>query len=110
MFGWQMDDTELAVRISLGGTGIWCEVFFALYPGRLLRPRPAPRYEAAGPQQVEAVTGLVPALVVSQLVRSQRLAIVSPIVFFGLGMAVLAPVKVRQGMDDAGQDPGTMVL
>lgn len=38
-----MDDTELAVRISLGGTGVWCLVFFALYPGRLIRPRPAVR-------------------------------------------------------------------
>lgn len=38
-----MDDTELAVRISLGGTGLWCLVFFALFPGRLLKPRPAVR-------------------------------------------------------------------
>ncbi|MCP4223346.1 MAG: MFS transporter [Actinomycetia bacterium] len=43
-----MDDTELAVRISLGGTGIWCLVFFALYPGRLLRPRPARRVKPEG--------------------------------------------------------------
>ena len=27
-----MEDTELAVRISLGGTGVWCLVFFAFYP------------------------------------------------------------------------------
>lgn len=43
-----MEDTELAVRIALGGTGIWCLVFFALYPGRLLRPRPAQRVKPAG--------------------------------------------------------------
>lgn len=43
-----MEDTELAVRISLGGTGIWCLVFFALYPGRLLRPRPALRTKPDG--------------------------------------------------------------
>jgi len=42
-----MDDTELAVRISLGGTGVWCLVFFALYPGRLLKPRPALRSKPA---------------------------------------------------------------
>ncbi|MGF1596623.1 MAG: MFS transporter [Acidimicrobiales bacterium] len=38
-----MDDTGLAVRLSLGGTGLWCAVFFVLYPGRLLRSRPAMR-------------------------------------------------------------------
>ena len=43
-----MDDTELAVRISLGGTGVWCLVFFALYPGRLLGSRPALRSKPDG--------------------------------------------------------------
>ncbi|MFT7600818.1 MAG: UMF1 family MFS transporter [Acidimicrobiales bacterium] len=38
-----MDDTGLAVRISLGGTGIWCLVFFAAFPERLIRTRPASR-------------------------------------------------------------------
>lgn len=44
-----MDDTELAVRISLGGTGIWCMVFFALFPGRLIKPRPAQRAKPPNP-------------------------------------------------------------
>ena len=261
-----MDDTELAVRISLGGTGIWCAVFFALYPGRLLRPRPAQRAKPPGagwvrfslrsvlqtlfemkreyPQafrfllayllftdgtgtvitvatsfaadeldaesetllllvlviQFVAIPGslgfgrlaerigakrglllnlsvwmllvvyafaaldsiaelwvlglalavvlggslalsrslfsqmipankeaeyfgfyeiaargtswLGPALfgIVNQVVGSQRSAILSLIVFFGLGIVLLAPVKVRQAMLDAGQDPGSMVL
>ncbi len=43
-----MDDTELAVRLSLGGTGLWCLVFFALYPGRLLKARPALRSKPPG--------------------------------------------------------------
>jgi UMF1 family MFS transporter len=43
-----MEDTGLAVRIALGGTGIWCLVFFALYPGRLLRPRPAQQTKPDG--------------------------------------------------------------
>ncbi|MEM7337634.1 MAG: MFS transporter [Actinomycetota bacterium] len=42
-----MDDTGLAVRISLAGTGVWCAVFFALFPGRLLRARPAKRTKPA---------------------------------------------------------------
>jgi UMF1 family MFS transporter len=43
-----MEDTGLAVRISLGGTGVWCAVFFALYPHRLLRPRSAVRPKPTG--------------------------------------------------------------
>ncbi|MEM8924587.1 MAG: MFS transporter [Actinomycetota bacterium] len=42
-----MDDTGLAVRISLAGTGVWCLFFFWLFPGRLLRPRPARRSKPA---------------------------------------------------------------
>ncbi len=43
-----MDDTGLAVRLSLAGTGVWCLVFFALFPGRLLRARPAARTKPVG--------------------------------------------------------------
>ena len=43
-----MDDTALAVRLSLAGTGVWCLVFFWLYPGRLLRSRPAHRQRPPG--------------------------------------------------------------
>ncbi|MFV0260409.1 MAG: MFS transporter [Acidimicrobiales bacterium] len=43
-----MDDTGLAVRISLGATGVWCAAWFALFPGRLLRPRPASRHRPPG--------------------------------------------------------------
>ncbi len=42
-----LPDTGLAVRLSLAGTGVWCLVFFALYPGRLIRPRPARRRKPA---------------------------------------------------------------
>ena len=38
-----MDDTGLAVRISLGGTGLWCFVFFLAFPQRLIKGRPAAR-------------------------------------------------------------------
>lgn len=261
-----MDDTGLAVRISLGGTGLWCILFFAWFPGRLLRPRPAQRAkppssgwlrfsarsvistlidmrrnypqafrfliayllftdgtgtviavatsfaadeldassesllalvlviqfvaipgslgfgrlaERIGAKKALAlnltvwmvlvvyafaaldtmnelwVMGVVLAVVlggsvalsrslfsqmippareaeyfgfyeiaargtswlgpatfgiVNQMVGSQRLAILSLIAFFGIGLVLLIPVKVRQGMLDAGQDPGTMVL
>ena len=43
-----LPDTGLAVRISLGGTGLWCLIFFALFPGRMIRPRPATRTKPAG--------------------------------------------------------------
>lgn len=43
-----MDDTGLAVRLSLAGTGVWCLVFFWLFPGRLLRPKPAHRPKPPG--------------------------------------------------------------
>ena len=43
-----MDDTALAVRLSLAGTGVWCLVFFWWFPGRLLRPRPAHRDKPPG--------------------------------------------------------------
>jgi UMF1 family MFS transporter len=41
-------DTELAVRISLGGTGLWCIAFLWLFPGRLLGNRPALRVRPQG--------------------------------------------------------------
>lgn len=43
-----MSDTALAVRISLGGTGLWCAFFFWLYPGRRLQRRPPARSKPAG--------------------------------------------------------------
>jgi len=42
-----MDDTGLAVRLSLAGTGVWALVFFALFPSRLIKPRPAMRAKPA---------------------------------------------------------------
>ena len=38
-----MDDTELAVRLSLGGTGLWAGFFLLAFTQRYLRPRPASR-------------------------------------------------------------------
>ncbi len=43
-----MSDTALAVRLCLGATGLWCALFFWLFPGRMLRPRPALRAKPAG--------------------------------------------------------------
>lgn len=36
-----MDDTGLAVRLSLAGAGVWAAVFIAAFTHRLLKPRPA---------------------------------------------------------------------
>ncbi len=48
--------------------------------------------------------------IVNQLVGSQRMAILSLIIFFGLGITILASVDVRRAMLDAGQDPTGLVL
>ena len=45
-----------------------------------------------------------------QLTGSQRIAIVSLILFFGVGLILLVGVNVRQAMLDAGNDPGGVVL
>ncbi len=43
-----LDDTELAVRISLGGTGLWAGGFIALTTHRYLNARPAGRTRTPG--------------------------------------------------------------
>jgi MFS transporter, UMF1 family len=45
-----------------------------------------------------------------QLTGSQRVALVSLILFFVLGLALLVPVNVRQAIVDAGHDPEGVVL
>jgi hypothetical protein len=40
----------------------------------------------------------------------ERQAILSLIAFFVIGLVLLVPVKVRQAMIDAGQDPSRVVL
>jgi UMF1 family MFS transporter len=47
---------------------------------------------------------------VNQITGSQRQAIISLIVFFLVGIAVLVTVDVRRGMLDAGQDPDLVTL
>ncbi len=48
--------------------------------------------------------------VVNQVTGSQRLALVSLIIFFVLGLILLIPVRVRKGIIDAGHDPSGVVL
>ncbi len=48
--------------------------------------------------------------IVKQMTGSQRQAIISLIVFFVAGIAVLVTVDVRRGMTDAGQDPSKLVV
>ncbi|MDH3292931.1 MAG: MFS transporter [Acidimicrobiia bacterium] len=43
-----MDDTELAVRISLGGAGVWAAVFIALFTHRRLKQRLPARTKPEG--------------------------------------------------------------
>jgi UMF1 family MFS transporter len=54
--------------------------------------------------------GPVTFAIVNQIVGSQRQAILSLIAFFVIGLVLLVPVKVRQAMIDAGQDPSRVVL
>ena len=48
--------------------------------------------------------------IVNQITGSQRQAIVSLIVFFIVGIAILVTVDVRKGMVDAGQDPDLVTI
>ncbi|MEM7272361.1 MAG: MFS transporter [Actinomycetota bacterium] len=43
-----MEDTALAVRLSLGGTGLWAGCFLLAFTHRHLRPRPASRARPPG--------------------------------------------------------------
>ena len=45
-----------------------------------------------------------------QLTGSQRIAIVSLIVFFVLGLLLLSRVDVRRAITEAGNDPGGVIL
>jgi MFS transporter, UMF1 family len=45
-----------------------------------------------------------------QVTGLQRVALVSLILFFVLGLALLVPVNVRQAIVDAGHDPEGVVL
>ncbi len=45
-----------------------------------------------------------------QLTGSQRIAIVTLVIFFIVGMALLSRVNVRKAMQDAGNDPANVVL
>jgi UMF1 family MFS transporter len=46
--------------------------------------------------------------IVNQITGSQRQAILSLILFFVLGIALLIPVDVRRGMHAVGQDPSRL--
>ncbi len=46
----------------------------------------------------------------AQITGSQRIAILSLILFFVLGIALLIPVNVRKAMEDSGNDPTGVVL
>lgn len=48
--------------------------------------------------------------VVNQVTGSQRLALISLIIFFVVGLALLIPVQVKRGIIDAGHDPSGVVL
>ncbi len=52
-------DDGLAVRLSLGGTGLWVLFFLWRYPGRLIRPRPAARRRPEGAGWLELSLGSV---------------------------------------------------
>jgi UMF1 family MFS transporter len=54
-----LDNDGLAVRLSLAGTGLWCVFFFWLYPGRLLKPRPARRRKPDSTSWLALSTGSV---------------------------------------------------
>ena len=105
-----MDDTELAVRISLGGTGLWCLIFFALYPGRLLKPRPALRTKPAEPGWLRFSLRSVAATIV-EMRRDYPIAFryLIAYLFFTDGIGTVITVSTSFAADELGAEPETLL-
>lgn len=65
-----LEDTGLAVRLSLAGTGLWGLVFFGLFPGRLIRARSPQRQRPPGRGWL--ATGVVEPLRTLREMRSRQ--------------------------------------
>ena len=105
-----MDDTELAVRISLGGTGIWCLVFFALYPGRLIRPRPALRSKPADRGWIAfSLRSVVDTVVEMRQRYPIALRYLIAYLFFIDGIGTVITVATSFAADELGAEPTTLL-
>jgi UMF1 family MFS transporter len=105
-----MDDTELAVRISLGGTGVWCLVFFALFPGRLLEPRPAHRPKPEGEGWVGFSFRSVWATVLEMRDRYPiALRYLIAYLFFIDGISTVINVSTSFAADELDAEPATLL-
>lgn len=105
-----MDDTGLAVRISLGGTGLWCIVFFALYPGRLIRPRPARRVKPAE----RGWLGFSVASIVTTITEMRRhyptaFRFLIAYLFFADGIGTVGTVATSFAADELDADASTLL-
>jgi UMF1 family MFS transporter len=104
-------DDGLAVRISLGGTGIWALVFIFGFTGRLLRERPAAREKPAGVGWLKLGTSSV--LHTLGELRSKY-----PVTFrylvayliFNDGIATVITVAALFAADELGTESSTLLL
>ena len=104
-------DDGLAVRISLGGTGIWALVFIFGFTGRLVRPRPAARERPAGVSWLSLSVNSV--LATLKELRSRY-----PVTFryliaylvFNDGIATVITVAALFAADELGTESSTLLL
>lgn len=104
-------DDGIAVRISLGGTGIWALVFIFGFTGRLLRERPAAREKPLGVGWVKLGT-------TSVLATLKELRAKYPVTFryliayliFNDGIATVITVAALFAADELGTESSTLLL
>ncbi|MFV0523460.1 MAG: MFS transporter [Acidimicrobiales bacterium] len=106
-----MDDTGLAVRISLGATGLWCAVWFALFPGRLLRARPASRARPPGESWLRTgFRGVFGTLAEMRSRYPEALRYLIAYLVFTDGIQTVLAVATVFAADELDAEPGTLLL
>jgi len=106
-----MDDTALAVRLSLGGTGLWVAFFVWAYTQRRLLPRPASSPRPAG-------QGWLSLGVSSTLATARDLRRRYPVTFrylmsyliFNDGIQTVIAISTVFAADELGAEPQTLLL
>ncbi len=106
-----LDDTALAVRLSLGGTGLWAAVFIFAFTQRLLRPRPARRSKPVTAGWLRFSAG-------SLLVTAREMRRRYPVTFryllaylvFNDGILTVIAVATSFAADELDAEPETLLL
>ena len=106
-----MDDTALAVRLSLGGSGLWAGLFIFAFTQRHLRARPANRSKPEG-------TGWVGFSVRSVVATGREMRSRYPVTFryllayliFNDGILTVIAVATSFASDELDAEPETLLL